>query len=146
MSYARSNFGLVGYLHTSVANKSSEPYRWLFRLIAWIEAAVGKSYFLLLTEVGGCESLQKRKEHIRVSTLTLNNGLTKSRHPTSSTILKFTTYLATTIPLHFHYYLNSTTTKSHQKVTKANCVQRRKKIIFCLLFMPNSHQIYLSAH
>ena len=109
-------------------------------------ATVGKSYFLLLTEVGGCESLQKRKEHIRVSTLTLNNGLTKSRHPTS-TILKFTTcYPATTIPLHFHYYLNSTTTKSHQKVTKANCVQRRKKNNFCLLFMPNSHQIYLSAH
>ena len=69
--------------HTSVANKSSEPYLWFFLVIAWIEAAVGKSYFLLFTEEGGCESLQKRKEHIRDSNFDLNNGLTKSRHPTT---------------------------------------------------------------
>ena len=139
--------GLVGYLHTSVANKSSEPYRWLFRLIAWIEAAVGKSYFLLLTEVGGCESLQKRKEHIRVSTLTLNNGLTKSRHPTSSTILKFTTYLASyyyspSFSLLLKLYDNQIPPKSY----KGKLCPTKKKINFCLLFMPNSHQIYLSAH
>ena len=87
-------------IYTSVANSSSDPYRLLFLLVmACIDAAVGKSYFLLFTEdfevVGGCESLQKRKEHIRVSTLTCHNGLTKSRHPT--TILSSNS-------LHFHYY------------------------------------------
>ena len=74
------------FTYTSVANSSSDPYRLLFLLVmACIDAAVGKSYFLVFTEdfevVGGCESLQKRKEHIRVSTLTCHNGLTKSRHP-----------------------------------------------------------------
>ena len=83
-----------------MANSSSDPYRLLFLLVmACIDAAVGKSYFLFFTEdfevVGGCESLQKRKEHIRVSTLTCHNGLTKSRHPT--TILSSNS-------LHFHYY------------------------------------------
>ena len=82
-----------------MANSSSDPYRLLFLLVmACIDAAVGKSYFLFFTEdfevVGGCESLQKRKEHIRVSTLTCHNGLTKSRHPT--TILSSNS-------LHFHY-------------------------------------------
>ena len=87
-------------IYTSVANSSSDPYRLLFLLVmACIDAAVGKSYFLVFTEdfevVGGCESLQKRKEHIRVSTLTCHNGLTKSRHPT--TILSSNS-------LHFHYF------------------------------------------
>ena len=88
------------FTYTSVANSSSDPYRLLFLLVmACIDAAVGKSYFLVFTEdfevVGGCESLQKRKEHIRVSTLTCHNGLTKSRHPT--TILSSNS-------LHFHYF------------------------------------------
>ena len=81
--------------HTSVANKSSEPYLWFFLVIAWIEAAVGKSYFLLFTEEGGCESLQKRKEHIRDSNFDLNNGA----HEITASYYNLTKLLLLTITL-----------------------------------------------
>ena len=98
-----------------MANSSSDPYRLLFLLVmACIDAAVGKSYFLFFTEdfevVGGCESLQKRKEHIRVSTLTCHNGaheITASYYnfelklPSFSLLLYAATYLPTTS--YFYY-------------------------------------------